>query len=195
MKNLIQTARAALVLTAALVVLCCGVYPLAVWGVAQWLMPQQANGSLVLGPEGQVRGSQLLGQTFTGAGYFHSRPSAAGYDAMNSCGSNLGPTSQKLSEQLQERIRLYRTVNQLDDTTSIPADAVAASASGLDPHISLKNAQLQLTRIARVRGLQLAQLRELLQQHTQFQRWTWLGEPSVHVLSLNMALDALTSHP
>src|SRR6185295_8482928 len=115
------------------VIVCCGLYPLAVWGIAQLAFPHRANGSLIVAKDGTVRGSELLGQNFTGAKYFHSRPSAAGngYDAANSSGSNLGPTSQKLNDAIKERVAAYRTENGLKESDSIPADAVTASASGL----------------------------------------------------------------
>lgn len=194
MKSMIQRLRAAVALTALLVLFCCGVYPVLVWGMAQWIWKDQANGSLLVASDGHVLGSRLLGQRFTGTHYFQSCPSAAGvgYDAMNSGGSNLGPTSQRLNNELQERIRVYRQVNQLSDAVPIPADAVTASASGLDPHISHKNAELQAARIARLRGLRLEELLKLVEQHTEYQQWSWLGEPSVRVLTLNLALDGLT---
>ena len=148
-KSILNELRISVIATVCLAVLLCGVYPAVVWLVAQGIFPEQANGSLV-SVKGQVRGSSLLAQRFTGAGYFHPRPSAAGdgYDAVNSGGSNLGPTSQKLIDAVKERITAYRAENKLAPEVLIPADAVTASASGLDPHISVKNALLQVNRVA-----------------------------------------------
>jgi K+-transporting ATPase ATPase C chain len=147
--------------------------------------------------DGTVRGSKLLGQTFTAEKYFHPRPSAAGngYDAANSGGSNLGPTSQKLNDALKDRIATYRSENGLKDSDPVPADAVTASASGLDPHISLRNAELQIPRVARARGLDADKVRNLVKQFTDSADFGILGEPGVNVLQLNLALDAASSSP
>jgi potassium-transporting ATPase KdpC subunit len=140
-----------------------------------------------------VRGSKLLGQGFTGARYFHPRPSAAGngYDAANSGGSNLGPTSQKLHDAIKERIAAYREENRLKENESVPADAVTASGSGLDPHISLSNAELQGARVARARGLSEEEVHGLIKQHTEGPDLGILGDPGVNVLTLNLGLDSL----
>src|SRR5579884_2948726 len=155
MKTLIQDLRGAIMATLALAVVCCGIYPLVVYGISQAFFHEKANGSLIYDANGTLRGSALLGQQFTGDKYFNSRPSAAGngYDGLNSGGSNLGPTSQKLNDAIKDRIADYRKKNGLKDTDPVPADAVTASGSGLDPHISPANAALQLPRVARVRGL------------------------------------------
>src|SRR5438309_7244562 len=139
MKQFFSQIRGAVVSTLVLAVVCCGVYPLIVFGIAQTLFHDKANGSLMADQAGTVRGSKLLGQQFTGEKYFHPRPSAAGngYDAANSGGSNLGPTSQKLNDAIKDRVTTYRSENGLKDSESVPADAVTASGSGLDPHISL----------------------------------------------------------
>ena len=134
---------------------CCGIYPLIVYGFGQAVFHDKANGSLIVGSDGTVRGSRLIGQGFTDPKYFHPRPSAAGngYDAANSSGSNLGPTSQKLADAVKDRVAAYRTENGLGPNDSVPADAVTASGSGLDPHISPRNAELQIPRIAQTRGI------------------------------------------
>ena len=197
MKALLVEVRGALVSTMVLAVVCCGLYPLAVWGITQAAFPRQANGSLLTDATGSVRGSRLLGQGFTAAKYFHPRPSAAGngYDAANSGGSNLGPTSQKLHDALKERLAAYRAANGLEATEPIPADAVTTSGSGLDPHISLRNAQLQSARVAKERGLPTEKVQTLVRQSTDDRDLGILGEPGVNVLALNLALDALTSSP
>ena len=143
MKALLSELRPALVSTLVLAAVCCGAYPAVVWGISQAAFKDKANGSLITDASGSVRGSSLLGQGFTGGKYFQPRPSAAGangYDAAASSGSNLGPTSQKLHDQIKERIAAYRTTNGLAETVTVPADAVTASGSGLDPHIGPTNA-------------------------------------------------------
>src|SRR5258706_7630773 len=162
MKELFSEIRGAVLATLVLAVVCCGIYPLGVFGVSQVLFRDKANGSLILDKDGTVRGSKLLGQGFRAEKYFHPRPSAAGngYDAANSGGSNLGPTSQKLNDAIEERIEAYRKENGLQQTDSVPADAVTSSGSGLDPHISLRNAELQIPRVAKARGLSEEKLRE-----------------------------------
>jgi potassium-transporting ATPase KdpC subunit len=191
MKELFSHLRSAVLATLVLAAVCCGVYPLVVFGIAQAVFPDQANGSLIVGKDGMVRGSRLLGQGFTADKYFHPRPSAAGngYDAANSSGSNLGPTSQKLSDAIKQRITAYRRENGLRDTDPVPADAVTASGSGLDPHISLRNAELQTARVAKVRALSVERIRALIQRNTDSADLGVLGEPGVNVLRLNLALD------
>src|ERR1041385_4640224 len=155
MKDLFAEIRGALISTIVLAVVCCGLYPLVVFGISQVAFHDKANGSLIVDKDGTVRGSELLGQGFTADKYFHPRPPAAGngYDAANSSGSNLGPTSQKLNDAIKERIQAYRNENGLKETDSVPADAVTASGSGLDPHISLRNAELQIARVAKARNM------------------------------------------
>ena len=155
MKTLFSELKTSLLATLVLAVVVCGLYPAIVWGAGQLLFNDQANGSLIVDAQGKVRGSRLLAQGFTGEKYFHPRPSAAGagYDAAGSSGSNLGPTSQKLADQIKADIAAYRAQNQVPEDIPVPADAVTRSASGLDPHISLANAQLQAARVARARGL------------------------------------------
>jgi len=196
MKTIIQDFRASFMAVLVLSLVCCGAYPLAVYGVAQAIFPRQANGSLVTDASGtNVLGSALLGQQFTGDDYFNSRPSAAGngYDATSSGGSNLGPTSQKLRDAIKDRIAAYRKQNNLPDSEPVPADAVTASASGLDPHISPRNAELQLPRVAKARGLSVETVRKLVQQHTDQPDFGLLGSPGVNIFLLNQALDQLKS--
>jgi K+-transporting ATPase ATPase C chain len=187
--------RRALVATLALAVMCCGLYPLIVYGIAQLAFRHQANGSLILEQDGTVRGSTLLGQQFTGDKYFHPRPSAAGngYDGLNSGGSNLGPTAKKLADGIVQNIADYRTQNGLATNAPVPADAVTASGSGLDPHISLRNAELQTPRVAKTRNLGEAKVLELVRANTDPASLGFLGEPGVNVLKLNLALDNLPS--
>jgi K+-transporting ATPase ATPase C chain len=191
MKDLFSEIRGAVVSTLVLAVVCCGLYPLVVWGIAQVAFHDKANGSLIIEKDGTVRGSKLLGQNFTAEKYFHPRPSAAGngYDAANSGGSNLGPTSQKLNDSIKGNIETYRKENGLKETDPVPADAVTASGSGLDPHISLRNAELQVTRVAKARGLNEVKVRELIVKFTDQPDLGILGDAGVNVLSLNLALD------
>lgn len=191
MKTLFSEIRSAVMATVVLAVVCCGLYPLVVYGISQVAFAHKANGSLITAKDGTVRGSELLGQNFTEAKYFHPRPSAAGngYDAANSSGSNLGPTSQKLNDAIKDRIAAYRTENGLKETDPVPADAVSASSSGLDPHISLRNAELQTPRVAKARNLDEAKVRELIKQHTDSANFGILGEPGVNLMKLNLALD------
>ena len=192
MKTFLAELRTALLLTAVFAVLLCGVYPLAVWAGGQALFASKANGSLVTDADGTVRGSALLGQSFTSDKYFNSRPSAAGagYDATSSSGTNLGPTSQKLADSIKAAVAGYRTSNHIAPDAPVPADAVTASASGLDPHISLANAQLQAPRVAETRHLPLATVTGLIAAHTDARDFN-LGEPGVNVLLLNRALDEI----
>jgi K+-transporting ATPase ATPase C chain len=176
-------------------VVCCGLYPLVVFGISQALFHNQANGSLIVDANGTVRGSKLLGQQFTADKYFQSRPSAAGngYDATSSGGSNLGPTSSNLVTTIAQRISDYRTQNGLATNALVPADAVTASGSGLDPHISLRNAELQAPRVAKARNVSVEKVMELVRANTDPASLGFLGEPGVNVLKLNLALDRLGS--
>jgi len=185
--NILPSIRATLALAA----VTCIAYPLAVTGVAQVLFPERAHGSLIMDKQGTVRGSALQGQAFTSENYFHPRPSAAGsgYDAAGSSGSNLGPTSRKLRDLISERVVSYRTVNQLSPEIEVPADAVTASASGLDPHISVRNAGLQAPRVAKSRNLSVEHVRKLIEVHTERPSLRLFGEAGVNVLKLNLALD------
>ena len=191
MKDFFTELRPAILATLLLAVVCSGLYPLIVFGISQLLIPDQANGSLIVDRNGTVRGSKLLGQNFSDPKYFHPRPSSAGngYDAANSGGSNLGPTSQKLKDTIQDRIKAYRAENNLNDTEPVPADAVTASGSGLDPEISVSNAELQVSRVAKARGLTEDKVRELVQRNTHGRDLGVFGDPGVNVLQLNLALD------
>ena len=179
-------------------------YPLATTVLANLLFPFQAQGSLVQ-RDGLVVGSKLIGQSFSRPEYFQGRPSMTlgsdpldpsksmpqPYNAGASGASNLGPTSQKLLDSVAARVSAYRQLNGLKADMPVPVDAVTASASGLDPHISLANAQLQLDRVARLRRMPLVDLQALLQDHSESRTFGLLGEPRVNVLQLNLALDAL----
>ena len=199
MKSLLVEFRAALLATLVFAIVCCVIYPLVVFGISQVVFRDKANGSLIVDASGNVRGSRLLGQQFTADKYFHSRPSAAGngYDATSSGGSNLGPTSKKLADSIAQNIADYRAQNGLGTNDVVPADAVTASASGLDPHISPRNAELQAPRVAKARSLTVEQVLTLCRQNTDSGDLHILGEPGVNVLELNLALDHLTpeSHP
>jgi potassium-transporting ATPase KdpC subunit len=192
MNSLISELRRATLATLILSVACCGVYPLVVFGLGQLLFRDKANGSLIKEADGTIKGSRLLGQQFTGEKYFHSRPSAAGngYDALSSGGSNLGPTSQKLRDSVAQNVSDYRAQNGLGTNVPVPPDAVTASGSGLDPHISVENALMQAARVAKARELPLDKVRALIAKYTDGADLGVLGDPGVNVLELNLALDA-----
>jgi K+-transporting ATPase ATPase C chain len=162
-------------------------YPLVVTGLSQWLFPKQANGSLIV-KNGQVVGSRLIGQSFTGEKYFHPRPSAAGsgYDPLSSGGSNLGPTNQALITRVQQDVA---KMQQENPGVPIPADLVTASGSGLDPDISPASAEFQIPRVAKARGVTPEELRRVVARHTQGRQLGIFGETRVNVLELNMDLD------
>ncbi len=192
MKNLFTELRSAVMVTLIFAVVLCGLYPLVVFGIGQVLFHNQANGSLIVDKDGTVRGSKLLGQQFTADKYFQSRPSAAGngYDATSSGGSNLGPTSSNLVAAIAQRIGDFRTQNGLATNAPVPADAVTASGSGLDPHISLRNAELQAPRVAKARNVSVENVLELVRSNTDPANLGFFGEPGVNVLKVNLALDA-----
>jgi K+-transporting ATPase ATPase C chain len=175
----------ALLMTAITTVLLGLVYPLSVTGVAQLIFPQKADGQIVY-RNGQAIGSRIIGQPFTGDGYFHSRPSAAGagYDAANSGGSNLGPTNLKLLERVERQVGIEKTGDG-----AVPIDLVTASGSGLDPHISPAAAEYQIPRVAYARRITEDRVRVLVGKHTEGRQFGLLGEPRVNVLELNLELD------
>lgn len=184
-KELVTSVVATLVLSGVLGIL----YPAAVW-VAAAPLQYRAGGSLIT-ENGKILGSELIGQNFTSDKYFASRPSAAGngYDPKSSGGSNYGPLSQKLIDSVKDRVGEYRKKNGLAENALVPADAVLASASGLDPHISVQNALLQLPRVARVRGIREDLVRHFVEERTEGREWGFLGEPRVNVLLVNLDLD------
>jgi K+-transporting ATPase ATPase C chain len=188
--------RPAIVLTALLCLVTGLVYPAVVTGLAQLLFPHEANGSVAT-VDSRVVGSALIGQQFTRPEYFHPRPSAAGkgYDGTASGGTNKGPTDRKLADTLvpgaiEQVVREDGAVRG-----KIPSDMVTASGSGLDPHISPANAELQVARVARARGLEPEVVKAVLSQHTEGRQFGFLGEPRVNVLLLNLALDSMSRRP
>jgi potassium-transporting ATPase KdpC subunit len=194
MKSFIAEIGRSIVATIFFAVIVCGAYPLIVYGVGRALFRHQADGSLLVDKSGAVRGSELICQNFTGEKYFRPRPSAAGnngYDPTSSSGSNLGPTSGTLYTNIMQNIAAYRTDNNLATNAPVPADAVTESGSGLDPHISVANAAMQIPRVAKVRGLSEEKVRELVQTNTNGRDLGLFGEPRVNVLTLNFALDSL----
>ena len=185
-KNLIT----AVLMTVATTVLLGIIYPLVVTGLAQVIFPRQANGQLIHAQDGTVVGSRLIGQPFSGPGYFHSRPSAAGaagYDASASAGSNLGPTNAQLITRVNGDVAKLQAENP---GASIPVDLVTTSGSGLDPDITPAAANFQIRRVAAERKVPEAEVVRLVQEHSENRQWGFFGEPRVHVLELNLALDA-----
>jgi potassium-transporting ATPase KdpC subunit len=185
MKNLIT----AILMTIVTTVLFGLIYPLAVTGIAQLAFPDKANGQLIKRSDGTIIGSRIIGQPFSGPGYFHSRPSAAGaagYDAGASSGSNLGPTNQKLIDRIKGDVEKLHAENP---GKPVPIDLVTTSASGLDPHISPAAVEFQIPRVARERGLTEVEVKKIVEAHTEGRQLGFLGEPRVNVLELNLDLD------
>jgi len=180
-KNLVT----AVLMTIATTVLLGIIYPLVVTGIAQVLFPKKANGQLIEA-NGKVIGSRVLAQAFTAPGYFHPRPSAVNYDPTGSNGSQLGPTNQKLIDRVKGDTAALHAENA---GAPVPIDLVTASASGLDPEITPAAAAFQISRVARARGINEDQLRELVSKHTEDRQWGFLGEARVNVLVLNLELD------
>lgn len=186
-------------------------YPLAVTGAAQLLFPSRANGSIVTDDKGREVGSELIGQAFADPAYVNGRPSANGYDAANSGGTNLGTTSKKLRDGqpddpatkdvdesftgVTQLAAAFRADNALPAGAEVPADAVSRSASGLDPHVSPETAQLQVARIAKARGIAPERVASVITDHTEGRELGFLGEPRVNVLAVNLALDRQFGRP
>src|SRR5580658_7430122 len=189
--SILKEVKISVLITLVLLIVCCGIYPLIVYGAGQVMFPRQANGSIVLDGKGNPIASTLLGQTFAADKYFNPRPSAAGngYDSTQSGGSNYGATSQALHDAVKQRIADYRKANNLPDSQPVPADAVEASGSGLDPHISIENALLQLPRVAKARDMSEDDLKKLVDQYTDGRDFGVFGEPGVNIIKLNLALD------
>lgn len=182
----------ALAMTLAMIVLTGLAYPLAVTVLGHVAFAHQADGSLVKDASGRVVGSSLLGQSFARPEYFQPRPSAAGqdgYDALASGGSNLGPSNPQLIQTVQQRVEAYRRLNALGPNEPVPVDAVTASASGLDPDISVADADIQARRVAEARQVPVGRVLAFVSAHTQGRQWGFLGEKVVNVLELNLALD------
>jgi len=184
MKNLFT----AILMTIVTTVLFGLIYPLAVTEIAQLVFTEKANGQLIKRTDGTIIGSRIIGQPFSGPGYFHPRPSAAGtgYDAGASSGSNLGPTNQKLIDRVKADVATLQAENP---GKPIPIDLVTTSASGLDPHISPAGAEFQTPRVARERGISESEVNALVAKHTEGRMLGILGEPRVNVLLLNLELD------
>src|SRR5277367_3260977 len=188
MKNLFAEFGRSIVATLFFAVILCGIYPVVVFAAGQLLFPHQANGSLLVDKSGAIRGSALLAQNFTGAQYFHPRPSAAGtngYDPTSSGGSNLGPTNKSFIDSVKQRTK---DVVEEDGVPAsrVPVDMVTASGSGLDPEISPASAEIQIDRVAKARGMSAVTVRALVIANTR-SRWAgFLGEPGVNVLELNL---------
>lgn len=185
-----QQLRPALVAVVVFTILTGVAYPLAVTGIAQTVLDAEADGSRIH-VDGELRGSDLIGQPFAGPEWFHPRPSAVDYTAESSGGSNLGPTNPQLLTDIERRADEYRQENGLGDGVPVPVDAVTASGSGLDPHISPRNARLQALRVAAARGLDLDDVRALVEEHVERRSGGVLGEPRVNLVRLNIALDGL----
>ncbi|MFZ1130671.1 MAG: potassium-transporting ATPase subunit KdpC [Terriglobales bacterium] len=184
-KNLIT----AVLMTIATTILLGVIYPLVVTGIAQLVFPKQANGELIQGKDGVILGSRLIGQPFSGPGYFHSRPSvagAAGYDASASSGSNLGPTNAQLINRVNGDVAKLQAENP---GTPVPVDLVTTSASGLDPNITPASAEFQIRRVASERKVAESEIASLVAEHSEGRQWGFMGEPRVNVLELNLALD------
>jgi K+-transporting ATPase ATPase C chain len=206
-----QTLLVALRATVVTLVLTGILYPLAVTGIAQLIFPNRANGSIVTDDKGRVVGSELIGQGFADPAYLHARPSASGYDAANSSGTNLAVTSKKLRDGqpddpatkdvdesftgVVDLAAAYRKDNGLTADAQIPVDAVARSQSGIDPHISPENAWMQIARIAKARGVAPDRIEAVIREHTAGRELGFLGEERVNVLLANLALDRTFGRP
>ncbi len=190
---MIKHFKPAIILFVLLSVLTGVIYPAIVTGLAQLLFPSQANGSLMTNNNGKITGSSLIGQPFSSPGYFWGRPSATTpfpYNAGASSGSNLGPTNPALVDAIKARIQVLKVVDP-GNKAPVPVDLVTASASGLDPHISPAAADYQIHRVAKTRNMKPEKLRALIDANTESRYWSFLGEPRVNVLKLNLVMDAI----
>jgi K+-transporting ATPase ATPase C chain len=189
--NTLKEIKTTILVTLVLLIICCAIYPVFIYGAGQLLFPAKADGSLVYDANGKPIASTLLAQAFTADKYFNPRPSAAGngYDSTQSGGSNLGALSQTLHDNVKQRVADYRKANNLSDSQLVPADAVTASGSGLDPHISVKNALLQLPRVAKARNMSEPDLKALVDKYTDGPDLGILGDAGVNIVKLNLALD------
>jgi len=187
---MLKTLYRSIMATLLLGIIVCGIYPLLVTGIGHLLFADQATGGLVV-RDGKVVGAKLIGQAFSKPEYFHGRPSAAGngYDAANSSGSNLGPTNQKLADNLKTNVDAVLKENPTLKKGSVPTDLVTTSASGLDPHVTPEGAAVQGERVAQARGITLAQVQALIQSHIEGPQLGLFGEPVVNILALNLDLD------
>ena len=188
--NIAQEAKPALVMFLAFTLFTGLVYPLLITGIVQTAMPEKAAGSMIV-VDGKIVGSELIGQNFSSPGYFQGRPSVVGYAANNSGASNYGPTSAKLIEEVSQRIEYVRHINNLSQNASVPGELVLASASGLDPHISIEGAMMQVARIAIERRLPQSEIKLLVYQHKEPAQFGIMGQERVNVLMLNRDLDDL----
>ncbi len=192
---MIKHLKPAIILFGLLTLLTGVIYPLLVTGLAQWLFPIQANGSLMTDAQGKVTGSALIGQAFNDPKHFWGRPSATApfpYNAGASSGSNLGPTNPALIDGVKARLQTLKDADP-GNKAPVPVDLITGSASGLDPHISPAAADYQINRVAKARNIKPENLRTLVAAHTQSRQWGFLGEARVNVLTLNLALDATTA--
>ena len=192
MEAVTRQLRPAIVMLAVFTVITGLLYPLVITGIGQTVFHDKANGSLIK-VDGKAVGSRWIGQTFTKPEYFHPRPSVAGngYDPRTSSGSNKGPTNPDFLKEVKARVAAYRKENQLGAHADVPVDAVTASGSGLDPEISVLNAQIQARRVASVRGVPIADVLRLVDRYTDGRGLGFLGEKGVNVLELNVALDRM----
>jgi K+-transporting ATPase ATPase C chain len=190
MKDIAEQAKPAALLFLAFSIITGIVYPLLITGIVQTAIPEQADGSLIT-IDGKVIGSELIGQNFTEEAYFHSRPSEASYAANGSAASNLAPSSSRLIDEVRRRVEAVIAENNLSPNASVPADLVQASASGLDPHISMRGAMFQVPRIALARAIPESEVKLLVYQNLEPPQFGILGQEKVNVLKLNLALDGL----
>jgi K+-transporting ATPase ATPase C chain len=190
MNNIKDDLKTAMLLFVGFTLLTGLVYPLLMTGIIQIAMPEQASGSMIV-VNGKIVGSELIGQNFSSPGYFHGRPSAVDYAGNGSGASNFGPTNAKLMEQVSQRISEVRAENNLSSNATVPSELVLASASGLDPHISMEGAMLQVPRVANARGIPVSEVKVLVYQHIEPAQFGIMGQERVNVLNLNLALDEL----